>query len=88
MPVWLVLFLAVTGTSICGFAQTNTQAANQSDAQHRLDDKAPTWLKAFHITGVGIAYIENGKIAWTSFYGDQVPGGPLANEKTVLHNNL
>jgi CubicO group peptidase (beta-lactamase class C family) len=83
MRVWLVLFLAVTGTSICGFAQTNTQAANQSDAQHRLDDKAPTWLKAFHITGVGIAYIENGKIAWTSFYGDQVPGGSLANEKTL-----
>jgi hypothetical protein len=88
MRVWLVLFLAVAGTSICDFAQTNTQAANQSDAQRRLDERAPTWLKAFHVTGVGIAYIENGKIAWTSFYGDQVPGGPLANEKTVLHNNL
>ncbi len=83
MRVWLVLFLAVTGTSICGFAQTNTQAVNQSDAQRRLDERAPTWLKAFHVTGVGIAYIENGKIAWTSFYGDQVPGGPLANEKTL-----
>jgi CubicO group peptidase (beta-lactamase class C family) len=83
MRVWLVLFLAVTGTSICGFAQANTQAVNQSDAQRRLDERASTWLKAFHVTGVGIAYIENGKIAWTSFYGDQVPGGPLANEKTL-----
>lgn len=43
----------------------------------------PTWLKAFNVTGVGIAYIANGRLAWTAFYGDQVPGGPPANDKTL-----
>jgi len=32
------------------------------------------------------AVLENGKITWSAYYyGDQVPGGPPANEKT-LHN--
>jgi hypothetical protein len=51
-------------TTVSGFAQTNTQAVNQSDAQRRLDERAPIWLKAFNVTGIGIAYIENGKIAF------------------------
>jgi CubicO group peptidase (beta-lactamase class C family) len=29
------------------------------------------------------SHIENGKIAWTAFYGDRVPRGPLANQKTL-----
>jgi CubicO group peptidase (beta-lactamase class C family) len=82
MRVWLALLLAVGGTTVSGFAQTNTQAVNQSDPQRRLDERAPIWLKAFNVTGIGIAYIENGKIAWTA-YGDQVPRGPLANQKTL-----
>jgi hypothetical protein len=82
MRVWLILFLVVTDAAICGFAQTKTQKVNRSDAQRRLDERAPTWLKVFHVTGIGIARIENGNIAWTSFYGDQVPGGPSASEKT------
>ena len=36
-----------------------------------------------NVTGVGIAYIEDGKLAWTRFYGDQVPGGPPANDQTL-----
>jgi len=43
----------------------------------------PIWLKAFNVTGVAIAYIDDGKISWTAFYGDQVPGGPHANEHTL-----
>ena len=58
MGVWLVLLLAVGGTTVSGFAQTNTQPVNQSDAQRRLDERAPIWLKAFNVTGIGIAYIE------------------------------
>ncbi|MGA8669415.1 MAG: serine hydrolase domain-containing protein [Terracidiphilus sp.] len=43
----------------------------------------PVWLKAFNVTGVGIAWIENGQISWTAYYGLQVPDGPPANEKTL-----
>jgi CubicO group peptidase (beta-lactamase class C family) len=28
------------------------------------------------VTGVAVAYIENGKIAWTAYYGDRIPGQP------------
>jgi hypothetical protein len=56
MGVWLVLLLAVGGPTVSGFAQTKTQAVNQSDAQRRLDERAPIWLKAFNVTGIGIAH--------------------------------
>ncbi len=45
----------------------------------------PTWLKAFKVTGVGVAYIQDGRLAWTAFYGDQIPGGPPANQKTLYN---
>src|SRR5579863_8189593 len=59
------------------------QAAPESAAQRHLDERMPVWLKAFNVTGVGIAYIEHGKIAWNAFYGDQVPGGPPASSTTL-----
>ena len=31
--------------------------------KQRLDERMPVWLKAFNVTGVGIAYIEDGKLA-------------------------
>ena len=88
MGVWLVLLLAVGGTTVSGFAQTNTQPVNQSDAQRRLDERAPIWLKAFNVTGIGIADIENGEIAWTAFYGDQVPPRPARERKDTQQRRL
>ena len=58
--------------------------ANKSPAQRRLDERVPVWLQAFNVTGVGIAYIQNGRVSWTKFYGDQIMGGgPPANAKTL-----
>lgn len=59
------------------------QTPARSAAQRRLDERMPIWLKAFNVTGVGIAWIENGQVSWTAFYGLQVPNGPPANEKTL-----
>ena len=64
---------------------TATLALSQTSAQVRLDQKVPVWLKAFNVTGVGIAYIQDGKVAWTAFYGDQIPNGPKANDKTLYN---
>jgi len=72
-----LLCLALCSGVVSAAAQTKTPE------QLRLDRKAPIWLKAFNVTGAAIAYIEDGRIAWTAFYGDQVPGGPPANEKTL-----
>ncbi len=51
----------------------------------RLNERMPVWLKAFQVTGVGIGWIEDGKLVWTAFYGDQVPGGPPANARTLYN---
>jgi CubicO group peptidase (beta-lactamase class C family) len=75
METFFRLVLFCTATSV--FAQTGTPA------QLRLDQRVPIWLKAFNVTGVGVAYIQDGKIAWTAFYGDQIPGGPKANNETL-----
>lgn len=75
MRIFLLIALVVGE----GFAAS----PGKSTAQLRLDERMPVWLKAFHVTGVGIAYIEGGKPAWTAFYGDQVPGGPKAGERTL-----
>jgi CubicO group peptidase (beta-lactamase class C family) len=76
---FVITFTFVTG----GFAQTASQTATRSGLRDRLDQKVPTWRKAYGVTSVAIAYIENGKLAWTAFYGEQTPGGPPANEKTL-----
>ena len=76
---FIITFTFVTG----GFAQTASQTATRSGLRDRLDQKVPTWRKAYGVTSVAIAYIENGKLAWTAFYGEQTPGGPPANEKTL-----
>ena len=75
----IVLTLLLNSFPGIGFAQP----APKSAAQRHLDERMPTWLKAFNVTGVGVGYIENGRLAWTAFYGDQVPGGPPANDKTL-----
>jgi CubicO group peptidase (beta-lactamase class C family) len=61
---------------------TLLSAQQKSPAQLLLDQKIPTYLKAFNVTGVAIAYIENDKIAWTAYYGDRIPGQP-ADAKTL-----
>jgi CubicO group peptidase (beta-lactamase class C family) len=53
--------------------------------QRKLDDRVPGWLKDFNVTGVAIAWIEKGQIAWTAFYGEQMPGGPPTGPATLYN---
>ena len=78
-----VLTLATCFETMAVSAQTNTKPATKTAAQQRLDERVPIWLKAFNVTGMGIAFIEHGSIAWTAFYGDQFYGGPKANPETL-----
>ena len=77
----IILVALLSSCTRTGFSQP----APKSVAQRHLDQRMPKWLKAFNVTGVSIAYIENGRLAWTAFYGDQVPGGPAANSKTLYN---
>jgi CubicO group peptidase (beta-lactamase class C family) len=77
----IVFALFLGSCTVMSFAQQ----ASRSEAQRHLDERMPIWLKAFNVTGVAVAYIENGQLAWTAFYGDQVPGGLPANSKTLYN---
>jgi CubicO group peptidase (beta-lactamase class C family) len=82
IPVAVILSASL---AVGTYAQSTAQSITKSVAQRRLDEKVPIWIKAFNVTGIAIAYIENGKLAWTAFYGEQIPGGPPANEKTLYN---
>ncbi len=80
------MFVLVAGAcAIYCFAQQPPPQIAKGVMQDRLDERVPVWLKAFNVTGVGIAYIEAGKIQWTKFYGEQWPGGPHANDRTLYN---
>ena len=82
---FLTLLCAVLFSSVSCLAQTGTSPSNGADLKHQLDEQVPTWLKEFNATSASVAYIADDKIAWTTYYGDQVPGGPPANEKTLYN---
>ena len=78
-----VVALATFCRTSAVYPQTNTRQATKTAAEQRLDERVPIWLKAFNVTGTGIAFIEHGRIAWTALYGDQFYGGPKANPTTL-----
>jgi CubicO group peptidase (beta-lactamase class C family) len=85
----LLFVLALSACSaVSGFAQTTTQAATKSELQLTLDKKVQRWQKVFDDVSIAIAYIENGKVSWISIYGDQLPGGPPATDKTLYDKTL
>jgi CubicO group peptidase (beta-lactamase class C family) len=78
--------LALTIASLPCLAQdAQPKPPSKTAAQRKLDERVPGWLKDYNVTGVAIAGIEKGQIAWTSFYGDQVPGGPPAGPATLYN---
>ncbi len=79
----LIAVILLANSAVATYAQSAAHPIIKSVAQRRLDEKVPIWIKAFNVSGIAIAYIENGKLAWTAFYGEQIPGGPPANEETL-----
>ena len=52
-------------------APTVTAKAN---GRAQIDAHAAEWLKQSDVPSVAVAYIEDGKVAWTAVYGEQSPG--------------
>ena len=44
----------------------------------------PLWLKSNNVPSAAVVYIANGKVAWTTVYGEQSPGVPATDE--TLYN--
>ena len=80
----LVLFTACTVPSTKNEATRAAPSPAAKALRAQLDQQTAQWLKQFDVPSVAIAYIENGRLAWTAVYGEQSPGVP-ANEKTLYN---
>jgi CubicO group peptidase (beta-lactamase class C family) len=81
----LCLTLAtLLGTQLYAQSSRTPEASEKPDLKAEVDRKAPQWLKQYDVPSVAVAYIENGKVAWTAVYGEQSPGVP-ATGKTLYN---
>jgi CubicO group peptidase (beta-lactamase class C family) len=53
---------------------TASTVAAKKDGHAEIDAHAAEWLKESDVPSVAVAYIEDGKAAWTAVYGEQSPG--------------
>lgn len=86
-----VLVLGVVGCLgvlwAAGQAKPQTTAvgvAAPADARAQIDAHVAEWLKESDVPSVAVAYIKDGKVAWTAVYGEQSPG-IAATEKTLYN---
>jgi CubicO group peptidase (beta-lactamase class C family) len=49
-----------------------------------LDERAPRWLAENQVPSIAVAYIRDGRVAWTRVYGEQSAGVP-ATEATLYN---
>lgn len=57
-----------------------TAAPPPLDSAARLDTIVPELLAAEKAAGVGIAIIDDGRVVWSGYYGEQAPGVPVTRE--------
>jgi CubicO group peptidase (beta-lactamase class C family) len=75
----VVLAFSVACTSRNAASAGGARAARDavSDSLARIADaSASQWLATHKVPSVAIAYIRNGRVAWTRAYGEQSPGVP------------
>ena len=77
VAVFIVVGVAAQSRSI-------DRVDSQASMRAHLDQNAARWLKQYDVPSVAVAYIENGKLAWTAVYGEQSPGVP-ANDRTLYN---
>jgi len=63
---------------------TERTVAAKKDGRAEIDAHAAEWLKESDVPSVAVAYIEDGKVAWTEVYGEQSPG--VAATGKTLYN--
>ena len=63
---------------------TAPTVAARENGRAAIDAHAAEWLKESDVPSVAVAYINDGKVAWTAVYGEQSPGVP-ATGKTLYN---
>jgi CubicO group peptidase (beta-lactamase class C family) len=70
------VFLALLCGTISSLAQSTSPALTTEQIRNRIDQQAPALLAQYNVPSVAIAYIRDGRIAFTAVYGEQSPGVP------------
>ena len=86
-PKGIAIVLATFGLLLVNAPATASSADKPPDAdvlRQRIAAQAPDWLKRYDVPSVAVAYVADGKLAWTYVTGEQSPGVP-ANERTLYN---
>jgi CubicO group peptidase (beta-lactamase class C family) len=81
LPVALALG-AIISSSTRLLAQPEQPTPDELRA--KISQDLPGWLKQYNVPSASVAYIANGRIAWTVVAGEQSPGVP-ATDKTLYN---
>ncbi|MBX7457750.1 beta-lactamase family protein [Qipengyuania sp. 1NDH17] len=81
MKIQTTIALALAAAAPLSAQASSTQ---ETDKVAKLDAMAPLLLAKYDVPSVGVAYIENGEIAFVRHYGKQSWGFP-ANEETLYN---
>lgn len=75
-------------TVLCGCAPMRAQSeenpSSSSAVLSTLDAQVPGWLAQHNVPSLAIAYVRDGRVAWTRVYGDQAEGVPATD--ATLYN--
>ena len=86
--VFVLAVVAFGGVRVRVGAQSSAaptgKTATGAELHKQVEQKAGQWLKQYDVPSVAVAYIEDGKVAWTAVYGEQSPG-MSATEKTLYN---
>jgi CubicO group peptidase (beta-lactamase class C family) len=81
LPVALALG-AIISSSTRLLAQPEQPTPDELRA--KISQDVPGWLKQYNVPSASVAYIANGRLAWTVVAGEQSPGVP-ATDKTLYN---
>ena len=72
----------MTSSSKRLFAQP--EQPTPAELHAKISRDLPGWLKQYNVPSASVAYIANGKLAWTAVAGEQSPGA-LATDRTLYN---
>ena len=86
--VLVMAAMGFLGTALAAGQRTEQSTAStvaaKEDGRAEIVAHAAEWLKESDVPSAAVAYIKDGKVAWTTVYGEQSPGVP-ATGKTLYN---
>lgn len=78
--------LAISTLAACApaYAQPASPSQPAMDVLATLDAQAPQWLAQHNVPSLAVAYVRDGRVAWTRVYGQQADGVPATD--STLYN--